>query len=136
MSSLAFHIPGHVCSSAREAALIFHFLFRWYSGRGIFPDGHLSFMFLHHVKYSWEWGGIISRLFSPKYSGGSLQISRFPNNASVVRWHFRDSLSASGGSCDISSSGYWSFGASRTYLHGILVMAWVESKVAKLAAFC
>jgi hypothetical protein len=45
-------------------------------------------------------------------------------------------LSASGGSCGFSSSGYWSFGASRTFMHGILVMAWVESKVAELAAFC
>lgn len=72
----------------------------------------------------------------PKYLGGGLRIVRYQNNASVVRWLFRGSLSASGGSCDISSSGYWSFGASRTFMHGILVMAWVESKVAELAAFC
>jgi hypothetical protein len=77
-----------------------------------------------------------SSLFALKYFGWQSANCSLSKYASVVRWLFRGSLSASGGSCDFSSSGYWSFGASRAFMHGILVMAWVESKVAELAAFC
>lgn len=57
-------------------------------------------------------------------------------NASVVRWLYRRSLSASGGCCDFSSSIYLPFGASRTFMHGAVVMACIESKVTKWASLC
>lgn len=99
---------------------------------GQFPGGHFDFVcFIHYANTHGNAAALFIISLRQNIRVAVCKLFIVQLNASVVRWLYRRSLSASGGCCDFSSSIYLPFGASRSFMHGAVVMACIESKVTK-----